>query len=276
MTATDIFTDLSEIRAFAPGLGAQNSLSELEPHIRMVTMDIYKLITPEVYIALRNGDSQDGLMLLKTAVAAGTLYKYQIFLTVSKAGSESSLYKYQHEELKKNHLDIYWSALDALLDWLDENPTVGNYNQSQIFRNRQELPIRSASEFDKYFQIDSSAYFFSRVQYILRGEWNKMRKNIDENNASMLEHAKSALCYRVMAKVVMTFDISEWPKCIRFDLNHEYTKGSDIQDRKILASQYINEAEDYQAMIDQMIRAQKNTGIQQNYNRESDKHYTML
>lgn len=276
MTTTDIFKDLADIRQYAPGIGADTDLAQLQPHIRMVTMDIYKLITHEVYIALRQDGSEEGLALLKTAVAAGTLYKYQIFLTVSKAGSESSLYKYQHEELKRNHLDIYWSAMDALLGWLDKNPEVGGFKDSAIYKDRQDLPVRSAAEFDKIFQIDCSAYFFSRVQYILRSIWNKMKKNVDMENAQMVELARTALCYRTMAKVMMTFDVTEWPKCIRYDFNHEYTKGADIQDRRILANQFIGEAEDCEAMIDQLIRAQRGSNQLNSHNKESNKHFTML
>lgn len=276
MKTTDIFKDLAEFRQYAPGIGAETDLAQLEPHIRMVTMDIFKLITHQVYIDLRNGTSEEGLTLLKTAVAAGTLYKYQIFLTVTKAGTEASLYKYQHEELKRNHLDIYWSALDALLEWLDENPETGGFKDSTIYKDRQDLPVNSASEFDKYFQIDSSAYFFSRVQYILKSIWGKQKKNVDPENSQMMELAKTALCYRVMAKVVMTFDVAEWPRCIRYDFNHEYTKAADIQDRRILANQFIGEAEDCEAMVDQLLRAQGRSSFQQNHNQESEKHFTML
>jgi len=276
MKTTDIFKDLAEFRQYAPGIGADTELAQLEPHIRMVTMDIFKLITHEVYIALREGASEEGLDLLKTAVAAGTLYKYQIFLTVTKAGTEAALYKYQHEELKRNHLDIYWSALDALLEWLDVNPGTGKFEESAIYKDRQDLPVSSASEFDKYFQIDRSAYFFSRVQYILKSIWGKLKKNVDQDNSQMMELAKSALCYRTMAKVVMTFDVTEWPKCIRYDFNHEFTSGADIQDRKILANQFNSEAEDIEAMIDQLLRAQNRAGLQQNHNKESEKHFTML
>lgn len=276
MKTTDIFKDLAEIRQYAPGIGAETDLAQLMPHIRMVTMDLFKLITHEVYIALREGGSEEGLALLKTAIAAGTLYKYQIFLTVSKAGSESSLYKYQHEELKRNHLDIYWSAMDALLMWLDQNPEVGGFKDSAIYKDRQDLPVRSAAEFDKIFQIDGSAYFFSRVQYILRSIWNKMKKNVDMENVQMVELARTALCYRTMAKVMMTFDVTEWPKCIRYDFNHEYTKGADIQDRRILANQFIGEAEECEAMIDQLIRAQRGANRLDSHNKESNKHFTML
>lgn len=276
MKTTDIFKDLAEFRQYAPGIGADTDLAQLEPHIRLVTMDIFKLITHEVYIELRKGASEDGLTLLKTAVAAGTLYKYQIFLTVTKAGTEASIYKYQHEELKRNHLDIYWSALDALLEWLDANPETGGFKNSVIYKDRQDLPVNSASEFDKYFQIDRSSYFFSRVQYILKSIWSKLKKNIDQGNGQMMELAKTALCYRVMAKVVMTFDVTEWPRCLRYDFNHEYTKTADMQDRRILANQFNGEADDCESMVDQLIRAQNRAGLQQNHNKESEKHVTML
>ncbi len=41
----------------------------------------------------------EGKELLKTAVAAGAMLKYQIFSSVKKNGSDAALYKYQHEEI---------------------------------------------------------------------------------------------------------------------------------------------------------------------------------
>lgn len=287
MTRTDIFTSLEDFSRYAPGLSAGTDYRQLEPHIRIITSEIFRLITPASYLALRHGPEPDteesvadamteGLELLKTAVASGTLYKYQIFLTTERAGSDSSLYKYQHEELKRAHLDSYWTALDELLEWLYANPGIGDFSESAIYKEKQMLLVKSADEFDRYFQIDRSAYFFSRVQYILRDTTARVRKLIDEDDEEMLELAKKSVCYRTMAKVVMTFDVAEWPKCIRYDFNHEYSKGSDIQDRRTLHYQFLAEAESAEEMISTIQSRKSGITSIENMNSEESKHYTML
>lgn len=39
----------------------------------------------------------------------------------------------------------------------------------------------------------------------------------------MMELAKQALCYKVMALAVMQFDVTELPRAIRYDDSHEYS-----------------------------------------------------
>ena len=287
MTRADIFTDLNDFAKYAPGIDASTDIRQLEPHIKIITSEIFHLITPAAYLALRSTPPEDteaslkeawpeGLELLKTAVASGTLYKYQIFITASKAGSEAALYKYQHEEIKRAHLDAYWSALDELLEWLDSHPTIGGFADSYIRKERQELPVSSAAEFDRYFQIDRSAYFFSRIQYLIREQWIRLKRIVSMDDEEMAELAKRALCYRVMARVVMTFDVTEWPKCIRYDFNHEYTKGSDIQERRTLAGQFTAEAEANEQQIATLQSRKMGAGSRENQNTEDSKHYFTL
>lgn len=287
MKKTDIFTDLQDFMQYAPGIGAETSYEQLGVHIRVTTSDIWRYITVPVYMALRTEPAEDatdeqketlaeGLQLLKTAIAAGTMYKRQIYSTVDRAGTDNAIYKYQHEELKRSHLDAYWTAVDELLDWLDEHKDIGGYASSEEYARIQQLPIRSATEFDYYFQIDRSAYFFSRVQYIIRSEWEKIKKTTDTNNDEQMQLAKKAICYRTMAKVVMTFDVTEWPKCIRFDLNHEYSKGSAPQSRITLAHNFIDEAESAETALSDLHNSSSSGSGYQNLNKETNKHFTVL
>ena len=290
MTKTDIFANLSDFMKYAPGIGAETSYDQLHTHIRVTTSEIWKYITVPVYMALRSDIPEDtpedekdtlqktyseGLELLKTAIAAGTAYKFQIFATVAKAGSEASLYKYQHEELKRSYLDAYWTALDELLDWLRQNSKVGDYENSQEYQDIQALPLRDADEFDRYFQIDRSSYFFSRVQYIIRSEWDKIRKNTDSAIEEQMALARKAVAYRTMAKVVLTFDVTEWPKSIRYDINHEYAKGTAPQSRQILARTYLEEADSAEKALSEL-RSDTTGGGLQNFNKENNKHFTIL
>lgn len=294
MKATDIFIGLEDFNRYADGLLPDTTYQQLGPSVRAVSLDIMDLITAEVYIALCGADSKesalhDGLELLKSAVATGTLYKYAIFATVKRNGSDSSLYKYQHEEIKQHHIDAYWKSMDRLLAWLDTHAFDVKWNDAEgrewtfldtgIYQERQLLPVRSAEEFDYYFGIDKSSFFFSKILYLIRTVWQmKIQPMIrGSKNPEVLDLAKRSLCYQVMAKAVMQFDITELPRSIRYDFNHEYTKGTSMQTREKLYAQLMAEVDGWTASIENMLTVSSGTtGIQTNHNSEENKHYTIL
>ncbi len=294
MKAADIFTGLEDFIRYADGLLPDTTYEQLGPSIRTTTLNIMDLITPEVYIALcgtENADSPlyQGLEFLKSAVATGALYKYAIFATVKRNGAENSLYKYQHEEIKQHHIDSYWKAMDRLLAWLDAHASDVKWTDSDgqehsfidtdIYQERQLLPIKSAEEFDYYFGIDKSSFFFSKIQYLIRTVWQMkilpmIRGSKDE---TVLDLAKRSLCYQVMAKAVMQFDVTELPRSIRYDFNHEYTQGSSMQAREKLYAQLMADVDSWTASIDSILTvASGASSIQTNSNEENNKHYTIL
>ena len=177
MKFTDLFKDIADFRKYADGLEADTSYQQISASIRTSGRDVMNIITPDVYIAISElDDTSEGKEHLKTAVACGALYRYQIFASVKKNNTDGSLYKYQHEEIKEHHISAFWLAMDELLDWLDDNPETGGYSSSQVYKERQALPVRNAREFNYYYGIDSSSYFFSKVLFLIRSIWkNRLR-----------------------------------------------------------------------------------------------------
>lgn len=294
MKAADIFIGLEDFIRYADGLLPDTTFEQLGPSIRTTTLNIMDLITPEVYIALCGAENADsplyhGLEFLKSAVATGALYKYAIFAAVKRNGAENSLYKYQHEEIKQHHIDSYWKAMDRLLAWLDAHASdvkwtdrdgqEHSFIDTDIYQERQLLPIKSAEEFDYYFGIDKSSFFFSKIQYLIRTVWQMkilpmIRGSKDE---TVLDLAKRSLCYQVMAKAVMQFDVTELPRSIRYDFNHEYTQGSSMQAREKLYAQLMADVDSWTASIDSILTvASGASSIQTNSNEENNKHYTVL
>lgn len=290
-----IFMNLDALNRYADGLLPDTTFEQLSPSIRTVTHDIRDLITREVYDALCLADETqgtplcEGLEYLKTAVATGTLYRYSIFASIKRNGSDSSLYKYQYEEIKLHHVDSYWKAMDRLLNWLDKNAKAvtwtdagGNtvsFADTDLWQERQKLPVKSAEEFDYYYGIDKSSYFFSKIQFLIRSVWQLKIKPVirDSSDETVLDLAKRSLCYQVMAKAVMQFDVTELPRSMRYDFNHEYTKGSSMQSREKLYAQLMSDVDAWSASIETILAADAGaTAIQNNINREENKHYTML
>ena len=291
MKSTDIFTSLPDFHNFTDGMMADTTMEQLTPSIRTITQDIIKILSAEVYIAIVNQtqpknaedakdiDMEEALELLKTAVANGAACKYQIFSSVKKNGSDASVYKYQHEEIKEHYQEAYCAAMDRLLDWLDANPKVGGWEQSDEYKKRQELPVKNAAEFDYYYGIGKSAFFFQKVLYLVRQIWKQSIQPVlpAEADSDMTDLAKQALCYQVIAQAVMQFDVTELPRSIRYDHNHEYSKGSSMQQRTTLYNQLMAKVESAMASIERMKAAASGAkAIQGSHVEESDKFVSVL
>lgn len=242
MTAKEIFPNLGEFQKYSDGMVADTSIEQLMPSIRSSIRDINEYIPKDVFAAILGGAEDEPLELLKSAIASGASYKYQIFASAKKNGSEASMYKYQHEEVKAHHLESYWASLDALLDWLDAHAESFNWSSTSTFSDREQLPVKNAHEFDKYFGIGNSSHFYFKVLYLIRQVWNGDIAPALPSDASekIMELAKQALCYKVMAHAVMQFDITELPRSVRFDDSHEYSKSTQPQQRTSLYNQFIS------------------------------------
>lgn len=291
MDYTTIFTDLEDFRSYAEGLQADTAYRQLHSSIRTTALEMEKIITKDAFEAIASGrwtpaatedapepptiDLSDVKVALKVALAAGTMYRYQIFASVKRNGSDASLYKYQHEELKDNYIENYWKAMDDLLNWLDNNPTVAGYNSSPAYKERQLLPVKNADEFERYFGINRSSFFYAKVLYLIRDSWKTISTRISgyETNAAIMDAACKALCYTVMAKVVKRFDLTEFPRSLRFDYNHEYTRGSSTPSRDALCADLMAEVTSAMDEVATLIRRLSDNSPAGNTNEEKDKFY---
>ena len=278
MNPIALFKDIADFRKYCDGLQADTEYRQLLPSIRSTAAAISGIIGGKTLLAISElSEGSEGLEYLKTAVATGTLYRYQIFDSVKKNGSDASMYKYQHEEIKEHHISAHWLAMDELLTWLDSNPETGGYNESKTYRERQELPIKNAEEFDYYYGIDRSAYFFSKVQFLIRSVWqHKIKPMISglEVNEELQDMINRSLCYQVVAEAVMKFDVTELPRSIRYDYNHEYTRGTSMQNRDKLYGDLMSQVSAWNESIENLVQIQKGaTAIHMNINDENNKFY---
>lgn len=278
MNPIALFKDIADFRKYCDGLQADTEYRQLIPSIRSTASAISGIIGGRTLLAISElSEGSEGLEYLKTAVATGTLYRYQIFDSVKKNGSDASMYKYQHEEIKEHHISAHWLAMDELLTWLDSNPETGGYNESKTYRERQELPIKNAEEFDYYYGIDRSAYFFSKVQFLIRSVWqHKIKPMISglEVNEELQDMINRSLCYQVVAEAVMKFDVTELPRSIRYDYNHEYTRGTSMQNRDKLYGDLMSQVSAWNESIENLVQIQKGaTAIHMNINDENNKFY---
>ncbi len=281
MKSVELYSDIADFRNYVNGLEADTSFNQLKTSIKAAARQVVSVITSSVYDAIADmGQGAEALELLKSAVASCAMYQYQIFASVKKNKTDGSLYKYQHEEIKEHHINSYWLTMDELLEWLDENNETGDYKDTDIYKDREELPIRNAREFDSYYGIDASSYFYSKILFLIKSIWrNSLRPMLPEqweDDKTLADKVKRTLCYYTVAEAVIKFDVTELPRSIRYDFNHEYTKGTSPQTRDKLHADLMSDVKIWTQQISNLVKASSGTtAIQQNINKEKNKFYMM-
>lgn len=288
MNTIDFFDNIDDFQSFAPGVEGSLLLDSLYPSFLPTKSKIQDVITSEVYDAIMATlkddpqEHQSAVMAIKSAIANYTMFKYLIFDAVRKNGSDQKLYKYQLEEIREEYITMFWSSMDELLRYLETHQDLGNWKDSQQYKDRSALPIKSAKEFNNYFGIDNSPYFFSKIQFLIKKIYQdqiipRVGDLAKVTNDKLKEKCERALCSHVMAEAVMLFDITELPKSVRNDVAHEFTKGgSAVQVREKLNATIMKDVVAYYSDIERAISA--SSGITENVvnnNRVNDKIYFM-
>lgn len=278
-----VFSDTDELRRYVQGVDGTMSLETLQPAFTLARKAVADTVGESVFEALAAELDAPVYQAMRTAVANYAMFKHLIFWATSRGNTDQQIYKYQYEEIKDEYITQFWAAMDTLLLWLDGNPETGGYDQSGLYRERQTMPVRDALEFDRYYGIDRSPYFYSKVLFL-------MRKIVQENilprtgdlskieDESLLERIRRCLCWHVMAEAVMKFDLTELPRSTRWDLTHEFTKtGSQMQVREKLYASLMSEVEGWYTDIEEAIRLMRGLSDRvANSNEERNKYYATL
>lgn len=278
-----VFSDTDELRRYVQGVDGTMSLETLQPAFTLARKAVADTVGGTVFDALAAELDAPVYQAMRMAVANYAMFKHLIFWATSRGNTDQQIYKYQYEEIKDEYITQFWAAMDTLLLWLDGNPETGGYDQSGLYRERQTMPVRDALEFDRYYGIDRSPYFYSKVLFL-------MRKIVQENilprtgdlskieDESLLERIRRCLCWHVMAEAVMKFDLTELPRSTRWDLTHEFTKtGSQMQVREKLYASLMSEVEGWYTDIEEAVRLMRGLSDRvANSNEERNKYYATL
>lgn len=277
------FSDISELSEYAPGVDSSIELITLKPSFRTSRQKITEMVTQPVWEKVAEERTEELFENFLSAIANRMMYEHSIFLAVAKNAGEQKLYKYQHEEIKDTYVSNFWAAMNNILQYLDSHPDYAGWQESKHYKDRQKLIIKSAEEFDHYYAIDSSPYFYYKVQFLIRKIYSDEIKSRVKKISLLQEETefaykvKRALCYHVMAEAVMTFDLTELPRSIRYDFNHEYEKtGSIPQSREKLNDYFMKQVLAWYKAIETEISLSKEcVDIEISDNKEENNYYFM-
>ena len=149
------FKDTDELRRYVQGVDGSMSMDALKPAFMLARKAVADTVGEAVFDALSGMTEEPVFQAMRFATANYAMYKHLIFWSVSRGGDQQ-LYKYQYEEMKDEYISQFWAAMDTLLLWLDSNPETGGYGSTDLYTERQQMPVRNALEFDRYFGMDRS------------------------------------------------------------------------------------------------------------------------
>lgn len=297
-TITNIFKYIDDISDCAPQFKFDSQVSDLEPFFRPQKQKLIKLIgqttwnTIENYIIGRNKDVPDPVNedlepaaeYLKGALANLLAVPYFIFEASERNNTDNNLYRYQENQQIDTYIEFAWAELNSLFDYLEEkSDTFTDYADTDNYKLRSSMFLKSASDFSRYYGAVKSSYFFNNTLYIQEEELNeKIKSRIPDYPTLPNDQTKwyvgKALTYLILSKACIQLDYTELPKSIRNDVAREVNdkKGSETNVKKAFSDAFSIEAESFLRKIEFEINKSVNSGvytIPENTISETDKFY---
>lgn len=162
-----MFTSLSHLAQYAPGVDPSLTLDDLQPALRTARKRIEAIITPAVFTAIadqadtsedddnpgysgqsgESGNSGGLLSPLRAALANQALSTQLIFDAVNRRRAGTDIYKYEIEAMRRAYAENYFSAMDTLLQALEEGAAEEADGENGDNGNNEQIPIIPSSPF---------------------------------------------------------------------------------------------------------------------------------
>lgn len=232
MGVKDLFNDVKDIRNYVPIIEASMPMPQLEYAFREPEAKMKSLLEDVTYNQIKahfQGDTvvavlDDSVKYLQGALANLAAVLFYVMTANERNRDEKKVYRYQEDQQKAIFLDNASAEIGQLLTLLDDNTNIfPNWADTSLYKTRQAQIITTHREFGKYYYINESAYFFSRVVFLMKeitddqitpltGVFSDLS---EETDAAIINHVKKTLAYLTVATALRRFDFTELPKTIR-------------------------------------------------------------
>lgn len=235
-----------EMKPRISGTNLNLDFSNIQSTLVRVGAELQSVLSPDIYnsIASLHRDTIDGnnpilceaLDYLQRAMLHFAVYHHLIYLitrigndgvTVKKNDDETTIFKYQQDQLSNTLINDAWFWLDRLLSLIQDNvnifPLWETTPQAEDFRTLRITP----EHLNRYLGINS-LYFYINVRWIIREVFDESflsRRLPDELTDTTIR----AVCYEVMARAIRRLAYHALPAPIRLDINNELGKNHSAQ-----------------------------------------------
>lgn len=284
MTVLDqIFPTVADMQDSCPGFDGNKTFQQINSSAISARKIILDIITKPIWDKIAAETDSDELMYLRVAFANLTMYKDGIFHIIDERKStNTTVYKYEYEQMKRQYIDNHYNALDSLIAILEADTDKYQWSETHYAKLRESLKIRTAMDFNTYYPIDTSFLYFFRTIPLQRQILNEFVADYYGKvvgRTDLLERLNSALVNLTVASSLTKFDIIEFPPTMRslFDDNTANRSGKDEQTAiERVAVGLTAKATDILNNID-MVLTDPATNIDTgtNFNEESNPYYFM-
>lgn len=236
--AIDFFKTTGDLRKYIADIDATANVERFEPHMRPVREKVLNIIGASTYSSLKTyyqdsypgDDSKKDTAVMYIQGAMGN-FMARLYKTFHAKGPDEKdrKYRYQEEKILEMHLDNAWTEMNNLLKHLESNSTeFPQYQDTDSYKERKNLFIKSANQFNKYYPINNSSYFYTNVVYIIKEVQLEIQRRIKNFPASLSEIDDDtqwiigkAITFETMARACKRMDYTELPVGIRQDVMRE-------------------------------------------------------
>ncbi|MCL1942548.1 MAG: hypothetical protein FWF54_03240 [Candidatus Azobacteroides sp.] len=211
---------------------------------------------------------------LQRAMLHFTVFEHVIFLiaqisndgiTTKKNDSETTIFKYQQDELNNKLITTGWFWMNQLIQFLNKNEEVfSEWAESKEKKAFDELPV-NLSDFNKWVGVESTGgeYFMLSAGWIIREVWlDCVCSRIEKPEKT--DSISRAVCYEVMGRACERLAYSCLPEPVRRDIdnemgkNHKQQADKDIRER--IAEKFLIKARLYWNIVDLEIKKKEIAG----------------
>lgn len=219
MLAINTIITVETLREYAPGVDGALQENTVKPYLRPAHKTVAMVIGIEIFNRVAGMEDTPLLDALRSAVANRIMYDYKLFETIRKRQTEQAdTYKYELQAMQDTYLGYYYDALDSLIRGLNETTDIPEWRQTPAYSVLTSLLIRNADEFQEFYGIDSSDYFFWSSVFLQRRVMDDYLTGIDlpTLEQEMLRRVKGTVATLTVAFALRQFDISMLPRPLRY------------------------------------------------------------
>lgn len=183
-------------------------------------------------------------------------------ITTKKNNDETTIYKYQQDELANNLINTAWFWMGKLISVLNQDPeNFEEWSNSEQKKDLDRLPV-SVHDFNRWLGINN-LYFIIRVRWIIREVWMdnvepRFGKQVEE---SLRDKVTRAVVYSVMTLACKRLAYADLPESVRKDIDNEQSKTNkdkaETHIRESVSRQFEEQAVRYWKDLDLAIQVSK-------------------
>lgn len=238
-----IFT-IDELKTLVAGVPQTVSDEEIRPYMKPAHKAVSDIVGFEVFNEIADLADSPLLEDMKSAVANRLMYDYKLFETITKRQTgQADTYKYELEAMQNTYLSFYYDSVDSVFRSLsDPNCPISAWKESAASKAREELLIKGTAEFNSFYGIDNSDFFFFVSIFLQRMVIDKYLTafSLGDMNDDNLRRLKSIVARLTVASALRQLDITMLPRTLRNPtVDGAYRHASSEQQTMYALSEYL-------------------------------------